>query len=93
MNDERRPHTGLANCTCVQCDLINCGAVDRSWDGWPWVWLSGESRVILMGLTLQPPVRGGGPKTTWAGCLDWFRVLGEPLNFDGAEGDDDEPVG
>jgi hypothetical protein len=48
---ELRPHTGLANCTCVTCDLINCGAIDRSWDGWSWVWLAGEARVTMMTIT------------------------------------------
>jgi hypothetical protein len=92
MSGERRPHTGLANCTCETCDLINCGAIDRSWDGWPWVWLSGEARVLTMILTRQPPVRGSGPKTRWAGCVDWFRVMGAALNFDDAMEDDDEPA-
>jgi hypothetical protein len=99
---ECRPHTGLSTCTCIACDLIRCGAVDATWDGWRWVELAGASRVILMRLTLQPPVRWGGPKTRWAGCVDWFRVIGEaldfdedkgkPLDFDEAEGDDDDPV-
>jgi hypothetical protein len=85
---EFRPHTGLANCTCVTCDLIHCGAIDRSWDGWSWVWLSGEARVLMMILTRQPPVRWVGPKTRWVGCVDWFRVMGEALDFS-EEGDDE----
>ena len=58
---------------------------------WSWMWLSGEARVILMGLTLQPPVRGGGPKQRWAGCIPWFNLMGLGLDFnayDAAEGDD-----
>jgi hypothetical protein len=62
---------------------------DRSGLGWlPWVWLSGEARVLMMLLTLQPPVRGGGPKQRWAGCLDWFRVMGEALDFEAREADE-----
>jgi hypothetical protein len=90
---ELRRHTGLSTCTCIQCDLIRCGAVDRDWEEWPWIWLSGEARVVMMLLTQQPPVGRTGPQTRWMGCLDWFRVMGLALDFDDAEGDDDEPVG
>ena len=89
---EPRRHTGFSNCTCVGCDLVRCGAVDADWDGWSWVWLSGSARVIMMGLTLQPPVLWCGPKTRWAGVSDWFRLMGEPLDFeaDDADKDDDD---
>jgi hypothetical protein len=89
MSDTPRRHTGLASCACVRCDLIHCGALDRSWDGWSWVWLAGEARVAMMRLTHQPPVLYVGPRCRWAGVLDWFSTLGQPLNFDAAEEDDD----
>ena len=89
---EPRRHTGLANCICVGCDLVRCGAIDPDSDQWPWVWLSGEARVAMMRITFQPPVLWCGPTTRWAGCVDWFRVMNLALAFEDAEGDDDEPV-
>jgi hypothetical protein len=54
---ELRPHTGLANCTCIKCDLINCGAVDRDWPDWKDIEFAGWARVTLFNLTcLEPPV-------------------------------------
>ena len=67
-----------------------CGAVDRDWDGWPWVWLSGESRVILMGLTLQRPVRFTYPRQDWMGAIPWFDRAGVGLQFDADDEDDDD---
>jgi hypothetical protein len=89
MNDERRLHTGLASCACFACTLINCGAMDRSWDGWSWVWLAGEARIALYRLTQQEPPVWPGPQCRWAGCLDWFCVMGCALDFDEDEGDDE----
>jgi hypothetical protein len=40
---------------------------------------------------LEPPV-WPGPRQRWADCLDWFRVMGEALDFDDAEEGDDEPA-
>jgi hypothetical protein len=89
----KRPrHTGQANCTCPKCALIACGAVDPDWDGWPWVWLAGEARMAMMGLTRQAPVLWCGPKQTWAGEIDWFTRAGVGLVFDADEDEDDEPV-
>jgi hypothetical protein len=92
MSDKRRRHTGLASCTCIRCDLVNCGAVDRGWDGWSWVWLGGEARIALFRLTQQEPPVWPGPRLRWAGCVPWFSALGMALDFDDGEGDDDGSV-
>jgi hypothetical protein len=85
-------HTGLLNCTCAECALITCGAIDRHWDGWSWVELAGYSRGLMMLLTRQEPVLYAGPRRRWEGCLDWFTTLGLPLDFDDADGEADEPM-
>ncbi len=89
MHDEPRRHTGLENCACVGCDLVRCGAVDGDWPEWAWVWLSGECRVLMMSLTLQPPVLWCGPKTQWAGTPHWFGLMGQALDFKADETDKD----
>jgi hypothetical protein len=90
MNAFERPHTTRGVCLCAECYLITCGAIDRSWDGWPWVWLSGEARGTLMLLTGQPPVRFVYPRQDWAGAIPWLDRAGVGLVFNDEE-DDDEP--
>jgi hypothetical protein len=85
---EFRSHTGLSTCLCTECMLIRCGAIAADWDGLRWAWLAGEGRVAVMLLTRQPPVGSVGPRGRWAGCLDWFRVMGLALDFDDAGEDD-----
>jgi hypothetical protein len=85
-------HTGLSNCKCASCALINCGAINANWDGWSRVWLAGEGRVAVMRLTRREPVLYAGPRLRWEGTPDWFRVLGQALDFDGDVGDDDAPA-
>jgi hypothetical protein len=93
MNDFERPHTTRGSCLCAQCYLVACGAVDPSWDGWSWVWLSGEGRVAMMLLTGQPPVHFTYPRQDWMGAIPWFDRAGVGLQFDADdEDDDDEPV-
>ena len=87
-----RAHTGLSTCRCIQCDLIRCGAMDADWDGWRDVEFAGEARVAMMRLTWREPVCYVGLRTPWAGCMPWFSRLGMALNFDDAEGADDEPA-
>jgi hypothetical protein len=85
MSDTPRRHTGLASCTCVRCDLIRCRAVGADWDGWKDVEFAGWARITLFRLTEKEPPVWPGPQYRWEGCLDWFRVLGQPLDFEGAE--------
>jgi hypothetical protein len=92
MSDELRRHTGLVSCSCCMCALIHCGAIDRSWDGWKDVEFAGYARSTLFLLVRMEPPVWPGPRYRWAGCLDWFRVLGEALDFDDAEGDTDGPA-
>jgi hypothetical protein len=87
MSESTSHMPGLATCQCVQCVLIACGAIDRSWDGWAWGWLAGEGRVALMRLVRQEPMHWVGPRGQWAGCIDRFRVMGEALDFDDEEDD------
>jgi hypothetical protein len=89
---ERRRHTGLEGCECPQCYLVTCGAVDRDWDGWPWVWLAGDARIIMMRLTWQPPVRWVGPQQDWAGVIPWFDRAGVGLVFDERDEDDNDAL-
>jgi hypothetical protein len=82
----------LATCICMECTLVRSGVVDADWEGWSWSWLAGKAIVIMVDLTQQEPVRWWGPRTRWAGCSDWFRIMGAALDFSNAEGDADEPA-
>ena len=84
-----RRHTGLADCTCVTCDLIRCGAIGEDWDGWAWVDFAGWARVHMMHmLGGQLPMDAPAPYTRWAGVVDWFSWTGDALDFH--DGGDDE---
>jgi hypothetical protein len=89
---EFRVHTGLKSCTCAMCDLINCGALDSDWGEWGWINFSGWARIHMYLLVEREPPVWPGPRRRWAGCLDWFRVMGLALDFDDAEGADDDPA-
>jgi hypothetical protein len=90
MNDFERRHTAHGVCLCAECYLITCGAVDRDWDGWSWVWLSGEARVLMMIITGQPPVRFVYPRQDWVGAIPWFDRAGVGLRFDETPEEDDD---
>jgi hypothetical protein len=85
-------HTGLSVCGCFQCRLIRCGAVDADWEGWRDVEFAGAARVILYRLTQREPPVWPGPRPRWAGCVPWFSMLGQALDFEGAEDDDDDAM-
>jgi hypothetical protein len=82
----------LATCMCTWCKLVRCGVIDDDEQDRREIEFAGEARVAMMRLVGQEPLLWWGPRCRWEGVLDWFRVLGQALDFDDAEGDDDDPL-